>query len=120
MRTNEQKYSQNSVCDIDIDEDGPPEHLLSQIAPSTEESRTQSMVEGSESLNKVCQEDLNADLLTPTNSSVHVRFDNAASAQEIPAGEYRRLVRELNNRQRTMVMFHRNWCKQAILTLKTI
>ena len=118
--TNEQKYSQSSVDDIDIDEDGPPEHLWSQIAPSAEESRTQSMVEGSESLTEVSQEDLNdnADLLTPTNSSVHVRFDNAASAQEIPADEYRRLVRQLNDRQRAMVMFHRNWCKQAILALQ--
>ena len=114
------KYSQSNVDDIDIDEDGPPEQVWSQIASSTEESSTQSVVEGSEALTEVSQEDLsdNANLLTPTNSSVHVRFDNAARAQEIPADEYRTLVRELNDRQRAMVMFHRNWCKQAILALK--
>ena len=35
---NESKYSQADV-DVDIDEDGPPEHLWNYIAPSTEESR---------------------------------------------------------------------------------
>ena len=49
-RRNEKKYSQNSVDDIDIDEDGPPEHLWSQIAPSTEDNRTRSVIEGSETL----------------------------------------------------------------------
>ena len=31
-----------SIEDVDVDEDGPPEHLWSNIAPSTEESRAQS------------------------------------------------------------------------------
>ena len=33
---NESKYSQAVVDDVDIDEDGPPEHLWNYIAPSTE------------------------------------------------------------------------------------
>jgi hypothetical protein len=33
---NESKYSQADVDDVDIDEDGPPEHLWSYIAPSTQ------------------------------------------------------------------------------------
>ena len=39
---NESKHSQADadVDDVDIDEDGPPEHLWSYIAPSTEESRS--------------------------------------------------------------------------------
>ena len=35
--------------DVDINEDGPPEHL-SYITPSTEENRSQSLAEGSEPL----------------------------------------------------------------------
>ena len=38
---------------IDIDKNGPLEHLWSQIAPSTEESRSQSVAEGSDSLTEV-------------------------------------------------------------------
>ena len=53
---NESKYSQADVDDVDIDEDGPPEHLWNYIAPSTEESRSQSLAEGSELLTEVSQE----------------------------------------------------------------
>ena len=40
MLTDEQTYSDTDVDDVEIDEDGPPEHLWSQIAPSTEEGRS--------------------------------------------------------------------------------
>ena len=55
---NETKYSQNDVEDVEIDEDSPPEHIWSQIAPSTEETRAQSLAEGTELLTEVSQEDL--------------------------------------------------------------
>ena len=50
VSTNENRYTQADVNDVDIDEDSPPEHLWSYIAPATEESRLQSLAEGSESL----------------------------------------------------------------------
>ena len=118
---NESKYSQADIDDVDIDEDGPPEHLWSYIAPSTEESRTQSLAEGSELLTEVSQEDLrdNANLMTSTTTaSLHVRFESATNRQEIPPDQYRQLLRELNAKQREIVMFHRNWCKKAIIALK--
>ena len=43
---------------------------------------------------------------------------SAANRHEIATDEYRRLVRELNVKQKTIVMFHRNWCKKAIIALK--
>lgn len=58
-KINEQMYSHNNVDDIDVDEDGPPEHLWNQTAPSTEETQTRSMVEGSQSLTEVSQKHLN-------------------------------------------------------------
>ena len=39
VHTNASRYTQDEVEDIDIDEDGPPEHLWSHIATSTEDSR---------------------------------------------------------------------------------
>ena len=82
---NEGMYSQADV-DVDIDQDGPPEHLWSYIAPSTEESRSQSLAGGSESLTEVSQEDLrdNADLITTTTAGLHVRFVSITNSQEIP------------------------------------
>ena len=37
---NESKYSLIDVEDIDVDEDGPPEHVWADIAPNTEEGRS--------------------------------------------------------------------------------
>ena len=53
--TNEQKYCSDEVDNIDLNENGPPEHLWSQIAPSTEEARAQALAEGSETLTDVSQ-----------------------------------------------------------------
>ena len=61
-----------------MDQNGPPEHLWSQIAPSTEEARAQVLAEGSELLTDV--EDLrhNAALKT-TTTSLHARFEHQMS-----------------------------------------
>ena len=72
-------------------------------------------------MTETTEEDLvnNANLLTSsTHGSLHVRFEGAANKQEIPADEYRELLRGLNAKQRQIVMFHRNWCKKAVLALK--
>ena len=105
-------YSETDVDDVDI-EDGPPEHLWGYIALSTEESRSQSPAEGSELLTEVSQEDLrdNANLMTSTTTtSLHVQFESATNRKEIPPEQYRQLLRELNAKQREVIMFHRNWC----------
>ena len=118
---NESKYSHTSIEDIEVDENGPPEHLWSLIAPSTEASRSQSLAEGSEPLTEVSNEDLqdNANILSSgTTANLHVRFDGATNQQVIPADQYREMLRELNDKQRSIVMFHRNWCKKAVIALK--
>ena len=117
---NESKYCQADVENVQLDEGGPPEHAWNQIAPNTEHNRSQSQAEGPESLTEVSEEDLqaNANLLTSTSSSLHVRFESAAKKLEIPADEYRKLLRGLNTKQRQIVMFHRDWCKKAVIALK--
>lgn len=47
-----------------------------------------------------------------------MRFEASANKQEITADEYRKLMRQLNTKQRTIVMFHRDWCKKAVIALK--
>lgn len=68
---NESKYCQTHVDDVDIDEDGLPEHLWSQISPTTEEARTKSSAEGSELLTDLSQEDFqdNANILASTTTT---------------------------------------------------
>ena len=115
VQTNESKYTKADIDDIQVDEDGPPEHLWNSIAPSTEESRMQSMAEGTE----VSQQDLrdNESILT-SGPNLHVRYESAANQLEIPPDQYREYMRGLNEQQRSIVMFHRDWCKKAVLALK--
>ena len=56
--------------------------------------------------------------MTITTTNLHARFESASNTQEIAPDEYRLLLRQLNDKQRNIVMFHRNWCKKAILALK--
>ena len=120
VHINEQEYCKSEVDNVNIDENGPPEHLWSQIAPNTEEARARALAEGSQVLTDVSQEDLrdNSALMTTTTTSLHARFESASNTDVRAADEYRRLLRELNDKQRAIVMFHRNWCKKAVLALK--
>ena len=116
--TNESKYTKEAIDEIDVDEDGPPEHLWQSIAPSTEEHRLHSLAEGSEQLTELSQQDLQDNQNILSQSSLHVRFESSANKQEIPPEQYRQYIRELNDEQRSIVMFHRDWCKKAVLALK--
>ena len=95
VMTNESKYTKADIEDIKVDENGPPEHLWNTIAPSTEESRMQSIAEGSEQLTEVSQQDLqdNENLLT-SGPNLHVWFEGAANQQEIPPDQYSEYMHE--------------------------
>ena len=116
---NECKYTCDNVEDLQIDLDNRPEHIWDEIAPSTEESRSRSLEEGSEVLTEVAQEDLeaNADIRN-TSQPLGVRFEAAASKEAIPPDEYRQLMRGLNAKQRAIVMYNRDWCKRAVTALR--
>ena len=116
--TNESKYTKEDVDSIDVDENGPPEHLWDNIAPSTEEQRLHSLAEGSEQLTEVSQQDLQDNQNMLSQSSLHLRFESAANEHEIPAEQYRQYIREMNDQQKSIVLFHRDWCKKAVLALK--
>ena len=87
--TNEAKYTQESVDELDADEEGPPEHLWNSITPSTEKHRLQSVAEGSEQLTEVSQQDMQDDQDILSRSSLHVRFESLANRPEMPPEQYR-------------------------------
>ena len=121
ITANELKYTKADVDSLEIDENNFPEHVWNQIAPNTESSRAQSLAEGVEPLTEISQEDLDhhTNLFTSTtHGSLHARFESAANKQQIPADEYRTLLRGLTAKQRQIVMFHRDWCKKAVVPLK--
>ena len=92
VSANEKKYTQSDIEDIEIDENGPPQHVWDQVAPGTQASRAQHEAEGSETLTELSEQDVrdNTNLFTSsTTSSVHVRYESAARHGEIPPDEYR-------------------------------
>ena len=118
VHTNEARYTVEDVDDMDVDENGPPEHLWDSIAPSTEENRLHSIAEGAEQLTELSQQDLRDNQNMLSQPSLHIRFESSANKQEIPPDQYRQYIRELNDKQKSIVMFHRDWCKKAVLALK--
>ena len=119
ISSNEKKYNFVYVDDIDVNLEGPPEHIWDEIAPSTEEGRSRTLQEGSEVLTEVTQEDIQANAdINNVPQSLGVRFEAAANKEEIPPDQYRNLMRGLNSRQRDIVMFNRRWCKKAVTALR--
>ena len=51
-------------------------------------------------------------------ANLALRFESAANKEIIPANEYRSLMQGLNSKQKEIVMFHQNWCKEAVIALK--
>ena len=74
-----------------------PEHGWNQLALSNEESRAQSLAEGSEPVTEVSEHDLrdNAEImaLSSSRAGLILRFKSAANSHELPADEYRKLFR---------------------------
>ena len=83
---------------MDVDENGPPEHLWDNIALSTEENRLHSIAEGAKQLTKLSQQDLQDKQNMLSQSSLHVRFESSANKQEIPPEQYRQYIRDLNDK----------------------
>ncbi len=125
VASNESKYTIENIDDIDVDENSRPEHAWCQIAPSTEHSNTNAAQQGSETITDISPDDLvdNDRLLqsNPTSGSaptLSARFESAANHKVIPPTEYRTLMRSLNTKQKQIVVYHRNWCKRAVIDLK--
>ena len=119
---NESKYNEIPDNNTEYNENGPPEHLWAGIAPNTEENRLNALREGEEMLTNLNQDDINDNnaLLTNVSSSTNVfqRYESACNTDVLSPEEYRKMMRQLNKKQKQIVMYHRRWCKDAIVCLK--
>ena len=125
---NESKYTAN-INDLMeylqlLNDSGPPQHVWSGIAPTTEQNRVQEEQEGSEQITNLEEEDLQTNSTLneqPPGSFVaelHARYEAEANKEELPPEEYRALVRVLNAKQLSIIKFHRHWCKKAIIAIR--
>lgn len=91
-----------------LSEHGPPEHAWNMVAPGTAEQQARD------------QEDLDANshLLGQHSSSLLQRYTMEAGKELLSPDEYRATMRGLNSKQRQVVMYHRAWCKRAVIAIK--
>ena len=127
---NESKYTAADIENASYDEDNRPQHAWDELAPGAEHGRGCDHDRGEVVESELDQEDIddNAAILNnPAGSDssggngpadLAHRFESAASKEIIPANEYRSLMRGLNSKQKEIVMFHRKWCKEAVIALK--
>ena len=124
---NEQKYSQNATlineAEDDLREHGPPQHAWDLVAPGTVEQHARDEAEGVVEERSIEQDDLdaNACLVQQQQHSTPLlqRFTAETNRELLSPEEYRAAIRGLNNKQRQVVIFHRRWCKSAIIALKS-
>ena len=121
---NESKYNGKPDNNAEYNENGPPEHLWAGIAQNTDRNRLNTLREGEEMLTNLNQDYINDNnaLLTNVSSSTNIlqRYESACNTDVLLPEEYRKMMRQLNKKQKQIVMYmyHRCWCKDAIVCLK--
>ena len=107
-----------------------PQHACDELAPGAEHGRGCDHDRGKVVEREVDQENIddNATLLNNSAGSASgscngpanlaLRFESVANKAIIPTNEYRSLMPGLNLKQKEIVIFHQNWCKEAVIALK--
>ncbi|XP_066268348.1 uncharacterized protein [Branchiostoma lanceolatum] len=111
----------------DVQEMGPPEHAWDMLAPGAQQQQAEQEAEGVHTNRNIDPEDLqhNADLHDEGNQSnmdryaeLHARYTAEAKKSLLTPDEYREMMRTLNSKQRDIVDYHRQWCKETVIALK--
>ncbi len=108
----------------DLDQLGPPEHMWDQVAPGVQLQQEEQIREGEEQERPMDLDDSqnNIDMDAENNqrdrNELHARFDTEANKKAMTAEEYTSMMRSLNSKQKSFVMYHRKWCKDTVLALK--
>ena len=105
----------------DLSEHGPPQHAWDQVAAGASEQQAHDQAEGIEEMQNIEQYlDANAQIFQQQQTAPLLqRFSAETNRQLLPPGEYRALMRGLNCKQKQVVTFHRRWCKNAVISMKT-
>ncbi|XP_066265421.1 uncharacterized protein [Branchiostoma lanceolatum] len=111
----------------DVHEMGPPEHAWDMLAPGAQQQQAEQEAEGVHTNRNIDPEDLqhNPDLHDESNQSnmdryaeLHARYTAEAKKSLLTPDEYREMMRTLNSKQRGIVDYHRQWCKDTVIALK--
>ena len=127
IQCNQAKYSQNSDeidrAYQDLQEYGPPEHAWDQVAPAAQSLQAEQLLQGVDEERYMDPDDVQENIdLDPASRRQPADVAAAYRTQSEPTmtqADYRQMMRGLNEQQRTAVTYHRRWCKDMIISLKS-
>ena len=105
---------------------GPPQDAWDSIAPGAEEMAAEAEAEGSTEERHVDPEDMEAGLsdivsrppAPSRHDAVVAKYQSESHKDDMSAAAYNECMRTLNTEQRQCVMYHRQWCKSAVHSLR--
>ena len=104
---------------------GPPQAAWDNIAPGAEEAQELAHQEGISDECPMAEEDIQHhinqivnDWPQSHNESLNTKYTKEARKELLSPREYNKCMRQLNSEQKTMVMYHRKWCKETVIALK--
>ena len=104
---------------------GPPEDAWDSLAPGAEESQQVAQQEGIADERPMAEEDIQAHIdqivneqPQSKNDSLSLKYMKEARKELLTTKEYNKYMQHLNEEQKVVVMYHRKWCKEAVVALK--
>ena len=104
---------------------GPPQPTWDNIAPGAEDEQQLACEEGISDEHPMPEEDIQHhinqivnDQPQSYNKSLNTKYTKEARKELLSPHEYNKCMRQLNTEHKTMVMYHRKWCKETVIVLK--
>ena len=104
---------------------GPPEGAWDNLAPGTEESQQVAHQEGITDERPMAEEDIQAHIeqivneqQPSKNDSLSLKYTKEARKELLTTQQYNKYMQHLNEDQKLVIMYHRKWCKEAVVALK--
>ena len=105
---------------------GPPEDAWDSLAPGAEESQQVAQQQGIADERPMAEEDIQAHIdqivneqPQSKNDSLSLKYTKEARKELLTTEEYNKYMQHLNEEQKVVIMYHRKWCKEAVVALKT-
>ena len=103
----------------------PPQAAWDNTAPGAEEAEELAHQEGISDERPMAEEDIQHhinqivnDRPQSHNDSLNTKYAKEARKELLSPREYNKGMRQLNTEQKTMVMYHKKWCKETVIALK--
>ena len=126
IEKNAEYYNQHEheidAATVYLQQHGPPEHVWDTIAPAAQAQNISDEFEGPSTIRDMDEDDLatlnDEEQLSQLSSALNKQFTKEANKDIMTNQEYCKAYHSLNDEQRTVVLFNRNWYNMAVAALR--